>query len=103
MFEKTQKEGPIIWTGLTTFARAREARNGDVIVTYSPPKGRFLRPAAKEIGMLGMSCEYVIELLACPWCDNHLDGPAPRGTLERQMERLLRGLFIDDEEDDADI
>ena len=50
--------------------------------------------------MLGMSCEYVIELLSFPWCDNHLGGPAPRGTLERQMERLLRGLSIDDDEDD---
>ena len=32
-----------------------------------------------------------------------IDGPAPRGTLERQMERLLRGLSIDEEDDDADI
>jgi len=103
LLEKTQKDGPIIWSGLTTFARARGARNGDVIVTYSPHKGRFLKPAAKETGMLGMNCEYVIELLAFPWCGNQLDGPAPRGTLERQMERLLRGLSIDDEEDDADI
>ena len=103
MLEKTNKDGPIIWSGLTTFARAREARNGDVIVSYSPHKGRFLKPAAKDTGMLGAQCEYVIELLAFPWCDDHLDGPAPRGTLERQMERLLRGLSIDEEDDDADI
>ena len=103
MLEKTNKDGPIIWSGLTTFARAREARNGDVIVSYSPHKGRFLKPAAKDTGMLGAQCEYVIELLAFPWCDDHLDGPAPRGTLERQMERPLRGLSIDDEDDDADI
>ena len=71
-----------------------------MIPTFSPHKGRFLKPVAKEVGMLGMSCEYVIELLSFPWCDNHLDGPAPRGALERQMERLPRGLSIDVEEDD---
>ena len=84
-------------------ARAREARGEDEILSISPHKGRFLKAVAKEVGTLGMSCEYVIELLSFPWCDNHLGGPAPRGTLERQMERLLRGLSIDDEEDDAGI
>ena len=71
-----------------------------MLVTISPARMWFLKPTAKEIGMIGMMLEYGVGLFMLPWNDDLLEGPAPRGSLERQMERLLRGLSIEDDDDD---
>ena len=38
-----------------------------------------------------------------PWYGSVLKGPAPRGNMERQLERLLKGLSIEDDDDDTDL
>ena len=100
LLEKTPKDGLKIWDGFLTFGRSREARNGDVLVTISHAKIRLLGPIPKEVGLLGATLEYVVGLLMFPWYGSVLKGPAPRGNMERQLERLLKGLSIEDDEDD---
>ena len=53
--------------------------------------------------MLDAMPEYVVGLLMSPWYSSFLKCPAPRGSMERQFERLLRGLSIEDDDDDGDL
>ena len=95
------KDGLKIWAGILTFGRARGARNGDWLITISHAKVRFVEPIAEQVGLMGVTLEYVVGLLMFPWVDKVLEGPAPRGSLERQMERLLRGLSIEGDDGDG--
>ena len=102
MLQMTPKhaDGPKIWDGFLTFGRSREARSGDVLVTISAPKSRFLEPITDEVGLVGAELQYVAGLLMYPYRGRTLKGPAPRGNMERQLERLLKGLSIEDDDDD---
>ena len=57
------KDGLKLWDGFLTFGRSREARSGDVLVTISAPKSRFLEPVADEVGLVGAELQYVAGLL----------------------------------------
>ena len=92
-----------LWKGMLTFGRAREARSGDWLVTFSHAKMRFTKPIAEKVGLLGVTLEFVVGLIMYPWMDKVLEGPAPRGNMERQLERLLKGLTIEDDDDDDDV
>ena len=74
-----------------------------MLVTITHAKIRLLGPIPKEVGLLGATLEYVVGLLMFPWYGNVLKGPAPRGNMERQLERLLKGLAIEDDDDDNDL
>jgi len=102
MLEMTpkHKDGLKIWDGFLTFGRAREARNGDWLITISHAEVRSTKPIAEQVGLLGVTFEFVVGLLMYPWMDKVLEGPAPRGNMERQLERLLKGLTIDDDDDE---
>ena len=102
MLEMTpkHKDGLRIWDGFLTFGRSREARSGDVLVTISAPKSRFLEPVADEVGLVVAELQYAAGLLTYPYRGRILKGPAPRVNMERQLERLLKGLSIEDDEDD---
>ena len=102
MLEMTpkHKDGLKIWDGFLTFGRAREARNGDMLITISHAKIRYLKPIAEEVGLMGATLEYVVGLLMFPWMGKILEGSAPRGNMERQLERLLKGLSIEDDDDE---
>ena len=52
---------------------------------------------------MGVTFEFVVGLLMFPWMDKVLEGPAPRGNMERQLERLLKGMTIDDDDEDNDL
>ena len=60
------KDGLQIWKGMLTFGRAREARNGDWLITISHAKIRFVKPIAGQVGLMGMTLEYVVGLLMFP-------------------------------------
>ena len=97
------KDGLQIWKGMLTFGRAREARNGDWLITIPHAKVRFTKPIAEQVGLLGVTFEFVVGLVMFPWMDKVLEGPAPRGNMERQLERLLKGMTIDDDDEDNDL
>ena len=94
------KDGLQIWKGMLTYGRAREAWNGDWLITISHAKIRFVKPIAEQVGLMWVTLEYVVGLLMFPWMDKVLEGPAPRGNMERQLERLLKELSTEDDDDD---
>ena len=59
-----------------------------------------MEAVAEEVGLVGAELQYVAGLLMFPYRGRILKGPAPRGNMERQLERLLKGLSIEDDDDD---
>ena len=73
------------------------------MITFSHAKMRFTKAIAEQVGLLGVTLEFVVGLIMYPWMDKVLEGPAPRGNMERQLERLLKGMSIEDDDDDNDL
>lgn len=99
MLELTQTEGLSIWGPLLSYGKARETRAGDMLLELTGKRGKFNTNAAEQSGLLGIDIIYLLDMLNFTYREFNVDGPAPRGTLERQIDKMLKGLSIDDDDD----
>ena len=56
----------------------------------------MIKAKAEQNGRLGA----ILDIIRVPLAQFECDGPAHKGTMERQIERGLKGMKMEDEEDE---
>ena len=77
---------------------SRTTKDGRQITSLSLSDGRILSPAAKSFGLMGC---YKCDLLDCillPCLESLSAGTAPKGAIERAIEKLSKGEELDEAE-----
>ena len=87
------------WDALVSFAKTKETRDGQQLFIVAPRKARFLSEKALAVGLMGSEPEYLCDVICFPFMKFERTGPCPKGTMERQLEKALKGLYLDDEDE----
>lgn len=86
------------WDHFASYGLTGETRDGGQLLVLAVRKGRFISEFARSCGMLGVEAQSVFDLVLMPFRKYEKRGQAPKGSYERALEKLLKGLKIDDGE-----
>ena len=87
------------WDALVSFAKTKETRDGQQLFIVAPRRARFLSEKSNAVGLLDSEPEYLCDVICFPFMKFERTGPCPKGTMERQLEKALKGLSLDDEDE----
>ncbi len=69
------------------------------MLVLAPQRKRLISDTAEKHGLLGADPQFLMDLICMPFYKCEKDGPAPKGTMERRVEKALKGGSLDADDD----